>query len=79
MVQQVKWDAPLEFEKHYIRLGGFHTLDTFIASIGKIWGDGGLRDLLSDSGVYAPCTVDQMLAGKQFNRAVGGLTLHMKL
>ncbi|CAG2207719.1 unnamed protein product [Mytilus edulis] len=42
---------------------------------GKIWGDGGLRDLLVDSGVYAAATVDQMLSGKQFNRAVRGLTL----
>ncbi|VDI10623.1 Hypothetical predicted protein [Mytilus galloprovincialis] len=41
----------------------------------KIWGDGGLRDLLVDSGVYAAATVDQMLSGKQFNRAVRGLTL----
>jgi hypothetical protein len=28
-----------------------------------------------DSGVYASCTVDQILSGKQFNRAVRGLTL----
>ncbi|CAC5394837.1 unnamed protein product [Mytilus coruscus] len=41
----------------------------------KIWGDGGLRDLLVDSVLYAAATVDQMLSGKQFNRAVRGLTL----
>ena len=34
-----------------------------------------LHDLLADSDVYASSTVDQMLAGKQFNRAVCGLTL----
>jgi len=28
-----------------------------------------------DSGVYAGCTVDQMLSGKQFDRAVRRLTL----
>ncbi len=38
IAQQVKWAAPLEFEKHYIRLGGFHTLATFFASIGKNMG-----------------------------------------
>ncbi len=75
VAQQVKWAAGDEFADHSLRLGGFHTLATFIASIGKIWGDGGLRDLLADSGVYAPNTVDQMLSGKQFNRAVRGLTL----
>jgi hypothetical protein len=54
----------------------FHTLSCFITSIGKLWGDGGLADLLVDSGVYAACTVEQMLSGKQFNRAVRGLTLN---
>jgi hypothetical protein len=37
--------------------------------------DGGLRDMLVDSEVYAGCTVDQMLTGKQFNRAVRDLTI----
>ncbi|CAC5364653.1 unnamed protein product [Mytilus coruscus] len=58
-----------------IRLVGFHTVACFIASIGKLWGDGGLPVLLVDSGVYAACTVEQMLSGKQFNRAVRALTL----
>ncbi|VDI73510.1 Hypothetical predicted protein, partial [Mytilus galloprovincialis] len=43
--------------------------------IGKLWGDGGLKDLLVDSSVYASGTVDQMLNGKEFNRAVRALTL----
>ena len=60
---------------HIVRIGGFHTLSCFIAAIGKLWGDGGLRDLLVDSDVYAGSTADLMLAGKQFHRAVRGLTL----
>jgi hypothetical protein len=75
IAQQIKWSRPLEFQNHIIRLGGFHTLSCFITSIGKLWSDGGLADLLVDSGVYAACTVEQMLSGKQFNRAVRGLTL----
>ena len=75
VAQQVKWSNPVEFETHILRLGGFHTLSCFIACIGKLWGDGGLSDLLVESGVYASCTVEQMLSGKQFNRAVRSLTL----
>lgn len=56
-------------------MGGFHTSCVFISCIGKIWGDGGLRNMLVDSNVYAANTVDQMLEGKQFHRAVRGLTL----
>ncbi|VDI38276.1 Hypothetical predicted protein [Mytilus galloprovincialis] len=66
---------PETFRNHIIRLGGFHTLSCFIAAIGKLWGDGGLKDLLVDSSVYASGTVDQMLNGKEFNRAVRALTL----
>jgi hypothetical protein len=75
VAQQVKWHLSKDFESHVNRLGGFHTMCCFIASIGKLWGDGGLRDLLVDADVYAACTLDQMLAGKQFNRAVRALTL----
>jgi hypothetical protein len=61
-----------------LRLGGFHTLSCFITSVCKLWGDGGLADLLVDSGVCAACTVEQMFSGKQFNRVVRGLTLTYK-
>lgn len=66
---------PNVFRTHILRLGGFHTLSCFIVSIDKLWADGGLRDLMVDFGVYTGCTVDQMLSGKQFNRAVQGLIL----
>ena len=75
VAQQVKWTMPDDLDANILRLGGFHTLCCFIACIGKFWGDAGLLDLLVDSEVYAACTADQMLAGKQFNRAVRGLTL----
>lgn len=75
IAQQIKWNTPVEFEHHILRLGGFHNLSTFIAAVGKIWGDGGLRDMLVDSGLYAANSADQMLLGKQFHRSVRGLTL----
>ena len=37
------------FKTHILRLGGFHTMSCFVASIGKLWGDGGLKDLLIES------------------------------
>ena len=74
VAMQVKWTNQEEFEDHYIRLGSFHTLCTYIASLGKLWGSAGLRDLLADSGVYAPGIVDLMLQGKEFNRAFPAFT-----
>ena len=37
--------------------------------------DGGLRDILIDSDIYASASVDQMFSRKQYKRAVRGLTL----
>ena len=71
----VKLSRKEEFPNIVLRLGGFHNLSTFIACIGKIWGDSGLKNMLADSETYAAATVDSMMDGKQFHRAVRGLTL----
>ena len=63
VAQKVKWSMPNEMKEKILRLG-FLTICTFIACIGKICGDGGLKDLLVDSNVYAESTVNLMLAGK---------------
>jgi hypothetical protein len=63
------------FHNHILRLGGFHTLSCYIAAIGKLWDDGGLKYVLVDYSVFAAGIVDQMLNGKGFNRAVRSLKL----
>ncbi len=70
IAQQVKWHKQEEMEDHVLRLGGFHTLSTFSAALGKLYADGGLKDILVNYNVYAPCTAGQMLVGKQFHRAI---------
>ena len=75
IAQQVKWCQPEQFKMHIVQIGGFHSLNCFIAAVGKLWGDGGLRDLLVDSDVYAGSTADLMFARKQFHHAVRGLNL----
>ena len=72
IAQQVQWSMPDISETHILRLGGFHSLSTFIFVLGKLWADEGLHDLLVDSDVYASKTVEQTLKGKQFNRAFRG-------
>jgi hypothetical protein len=52
--------------RHILRLGVFHSLSCFLSSIGKLWADGCLRDLLVDSGVYAENTAEHMLVGNEF-------------
>jgi hypothetical protein len=48
-----------------------------VASIGKLFSDGGLLSLLTESNVYAEATARQMLEGKQIARDVRGIKLVM--
>jgi hypothetical protein len=53
----------------------FYEIQTAHSRTGKLWAEGGLRDLLVECGVYAGNTAELMLVGKEFNRAVRGFTL----
>lgn len=53
-----------------VRLGGFHLLMSFLGAIGFIMSGSGLKELLML--IYAPATVDKMLAGHAYSRAIGG-------
>ena len=50
-------------------------LSCFIECISKLCSGGGLSDIIVEAGIYASCTVEQMLSGKQFNRTVRALAL----
>ena len=51
-------------------MGNFHTVCNFTSSIGKLFGDAGLRDLAVESDVIAEGSVNKILEGKHYNRAV---------
>ena len=53
-----------------VRLGGFHTLMSFLGSIGHLMAGSGLQELLET--IFAPNTVTHILSGKAFARAVRG-------
>ena len=50
----------------------------YIASIGKLYGDGGLLSMLVDSDVYAPATAILMLEGKKVSRENSGMKLMLE-
>ncbi|XP_043285283.1 uncharacterized protein [Venturia canescens] len=58
-----------------IRLGGFHLLISFLGAIGNIMDGSGLKELFSE--IYAPASVDKMLAGHAYSRAVRAHTLSL--
>jgi hypothetical protein len=56
-----------------LKLGGFHTLMSFIGYLGQLMEGLGLQDLLNL--VYATNTVPHMLSGMAISRAIRGLFL----
>ena len=74
--QQILWNKPALLDgKVTMRLGGMHLYMAYIASIGKLYGDGGLLSMLVDSDVYAPATARLMIEGKQVSRGNRGMKL----
>ena len=53
-----------------VRLGGFHLLMSFLGCIGYIMSGSGLKEVLSL--IYAPVSVDKMLTGHAYARAIRG-------
>lgn len=51
-------------------LGNFHTICNLLPIIGKLFGGNGLRDLAIESGVIAEGSIDKVLEGKHYNRAI---------
>ena len=64
------WKHRDTFSEVIPRMGTFHTLCTLLNIIGKRFQDAGLRDLCIESGVNAEGSVEKLLLGKQYNRAV---------
>ena len=52
------------------RLGAFHTICVLLSVIGKRFGPAGLRDIIIESGVIEEGSVEAVLNGKAYNRAV---------
>jgi len=58
-----------------MRFGGMHMILAFLASIGKLYGDYGLQNILTSSDMYSSATANQMLKGKQYARGICGVRL----
>lgn len=74
--QNILWNKPEPLDgKVTMRLGGIHLVMVYVASIGELYGDGGVFFLLVDFDVYAPTTGRLMLQGEQVSRGKRGMKL----
>ena len=58
------------FQGLVLRMGDFHTVMNFLSIIGKRFQDAGLWEVIVESGVIAEGSVQAVVEGCQYNRAV---------
>ena len=68
--QDIRWADNELLNRTAIRLGEFHTCMTFLSVIGKRFSDAGLMELLVESEVGATGSVNAVLEGRHYNRAI---------
>jgi len=66
----VVWKQQEEFQSVALRIGSFHIACVLMSVIGKRFGDSGLRDLLIESRIIGNGSVNGVLEGKHYNRAL---------
>lgn len=67
---QIMWQNDQFQKRLVIRLGEFHTAMAFLAVIGKIFCDAGLRDVFIESDIVAEGSIQGVISGHHYNRRV---------
>ena len=67
---EILWKHGDAFKKIILRMGGFNLICTLLAIIGVRFKDAGLVDLCIESDVFAEGSVNGVLEGKKYNRAI---------
>ena len=67
---ELTWKHPDLFKDLILRMGDFHTVFNFMATIGKRFQDAGLRDLAVESGVIAEGSAQAVMDGRLYNRTL---------
>jgi hypothetical protein len=75
---EIVWKNEEEFQRLVLRMGSFHLCCTFLAVLGKRFGDAGLKDILVESEVVACGSMNALLDGKHYNRAIRAHKLIME-
>ena len=67
---EVKWKHNTLFDVLIIMMGGFHLLMMLLGVIGSRFSDAGIRELAVQSDVMAKGSMEKVISGKHYNRAV---------
>ncbi|CAH3022120.1 unnamed protein product [Porites evermanni] len=64
------WQSPGEFSDVIVHMGSFHLTGAFMGALGKKMRCSGLEEVLIESGICASGSIEQVLTGKHYNRAL---------
>ena len=64
------WQDQHKFQNVIIRLGVFHTTCAYLSVIGKRMQSSGFEDILIQSGICASGSIEKVMSGKHYNRAM---------
>ena len=67
---EVYWKHKEVFKGLLLMMGGFHLLMMLMGVIGNRFGDAGLKEIAVESDIVAEGSIDKVLSGKHYNRAV---------
>jgi len=64
------WADSDKYKSVTVHLGAFHTMCSYMGAIGRMMTGSGFEEVVINSGVCASGSLDQVLTGKHFNRAI---------
>ncbi len=67
---EIAWKHKDRFSHLLFRMGAFHTIMNALATIGKRFKDAGLKDICIEAGIIAEGSINAVLEGKHYKRAV---------
>ena len=66
----IQWENAERFSKVVINLGAFHTMCSFMGSIGKFMAGSGFEEIIIEAEVCASGSIEKVMSGKHYNRAM---------
>ncbi len=66
---EITWAKPQQLEEVIPIEEGMHLLMSLFSDIGYLYGDAGLKQLFKEANIFAPNTVNNIMNGKDFDRA----------
>lgn len=64
------WNNPDRYKKHIVLIGSFHVICAYLKMIGKKMQGTGLGDVFLEAGLITSGSLDSVLKGKQYTRAM---------